>query len=251
MTYTDTEEFIPGELEQDLQESPSYPNAFGITFTPIIGGAIFAILGLLGAGYLFANTVLPTYQSNQELQTKIDETEAQIQQKQGSQQKINDAQQKLDLAKRQKQEVLALFAKEKTLDTLLIDINGFINARQGSLQGFEPERLDPIASVIKDGSLGANLDNKVKRQGATVSIEGSFDQIQSILRSVERLEQLLLIRDFKADLDKSTQTVRVDLQGKVLPPEKPTTNIKTTFKVNAIIPLTPEEAAAAASQPKK
>lgn len=249
MTYT--EEFIPADLEQEIQESPTYPTAFGITFTPMIGGAIMAVVGLIGAGYLFANTVLPTFQSNQELQAKLDETEAQIQQRQGSQQKINEAQQKLELAKRQKQEVLALFAKEKTLNTLLLDINGFINARQGSLQGFEPEKLDPIASVIKDGSLGANLDNKVKRQGATVSLEGNFDQIQSILRSIERLEQLLLIRDFKAELDKSTQKVRVDSQGKIIPQAKPTTNITTTFKVNAIVPLTPEEAAAAALQPKK
>ncbi len=249
MTYT--EEFIPGDVEQDLQEGPTYPTAFGITFTPIIGGAIFAVVGLIGAGYLFANNVLPIYQSNQELQAKLDQTEVEIQQKQGSQQKINEAQQKLELAKRQKKEVLALFAKEKTLDTLLLDINGFINARQGSLQVFEPERLDPIASVIKDGSLGANLDNKVKRQGATVELEGSFDQIQSILRSIERLEQLLLIKDFKADLDKSTQIVKVDLQGKIIPQGKPTTNIKTTFKVNALIPLTPEEAEAAAALPKK
>jgi len=246
MTYT--EEFIPGDLDQDLQEDPAYPTAFGITFTPIVGGAVFAVIGLIGAAYLFANTVLPTFQTNQELQAKIDETEIQIQQRQGSQQKINEAQQKLDLAKLQQQEVLALFAKEKTLDTLLIDINGFINARQGKLQRFEPEKLDPIASVIKDGSLGANLNNKVKRQGATVDIEGSFDQIQSILRSIERLEQLLLIRDFKAELDKSTQKVKVDLQGRVISKENSPANIKTTFKVNAIIPLTPEETAASALQ---
>ena len=246
MTYT--EEFIPGDLDQDLQEDPAYPTAFGITFTPIVGGAVFAVIGLIGAAYLFANTVLPTFQTNQELQAKIDETEIQIQQRQGSQQKINEAQQKLDLAKLQQQEVLALFAKEKTLDTLLIDINGFINARQGKLQRFEPEKLDPIASVIKDSSLGANLNNKVKRQGATVDIEGSFDQIKSILRSIERLEQLLLIRDFKAELDKSTQKVKVDLQGRVISKENSPANIKTTFKVNAIIPLTPEETAASALQ---
>ena len=246
MTYT--EEFIPGDLDQDLQEDPAYPTAFGITFTPIVGGAVFAVIGLIGAAYLFANTVLPTFQTNQELQAKIDETEIQIQQRQGSQQKINDAQQKLDLAKLQQQEVLALFAKEKTLDTLLIDINGFINARQGKLQRFEPEKLDPIGSVIKDGSLGANLNNKVKRQGATVDIEGSFDQIQSILRSIERLEQLLLIRDFKAELDKSTQKVKVDVQGRVISQENSPANLKTTFKVNAIIPLTPEETAASALQ---
>ena len=246
MTYT--EEFIPGELDQDLQEDPAYPTAFGITFTPIVGGAVFAVIGLIGAAYLFANTVLPTFQTNQELQAKIDETEIQIQQRQGSQQKINEAQQKLDLAKLQQQEVLALFAKEKTLDTLLLDINGFINARQGKLQRFEPEKLDPIASVIKDGSLGANLNNKVKRQGATVDIEGSFDQIQSILRSIERLEQLLLIRDFKAELDKSTQKVKVDVQGRVISQENSPANLKTTFKVNAIIPLTPEETAASALQ---
>jgi len=247
MTYT--EEFIPGD-GQDLNDAPAYPTAFGITFTPMIMGVLIAILGLLGAGYLAMNFVQPAWQKNEELKTKVQETQLQIQQKQASQQKIKVAQEKLDAAKQQKKEVLTLFPNEKSLDTLLLDINRFVNARQGKLQSFVPEQppanqpqLQPVPNLVIDGSLGPELDKKVRRKIYTVELEGSFDQIQSILRSIERLQALLLVKDFQAQLDKTKLKIVFDQQGKIVPQGQQTPPIKAAFKLHALLPLTPEEAA--------
>ncbi|GAC1469849.1 MAG: hypothetical protein NVS2B14_15510 [Chamaesiphon sp.] len=243
MTYT--EDFISNEPDQEFLDEPGYPSAFGITFTPRIGGIIFAVLGLLGAGYLMISQVLPTFQNNQDLQKKIEDTQEQIKQKQNSQQKINLAQENLDAAKLKKKDVLALFANEKTMDTLLLDINRFINARQGKLLSFVPEQQ---GAVVNDGSLGIDLNNKLKRQNVAIQLEGSFDQIQSIMRSIERLQTLLLVQDFQVQVGgQNPQKLVVNKQGQAVAIGPAT--LQTSFKLQLLKPLTPEETAALAPPP--
>jgi type IV pilus assembly protein PilO len=200
------------------------------------------------AGYLFTSSIQPQFTKNQELETKLAQTQDQIQQRKDNVQKIAAAEKSLDSAKAQKQVVTGLFASDKKLDTLLLDLNKLVNIRQGELQKFTPDL--PVATggssgaaVVSDGSLGAALNNKIKRKGVGIEVRGSFEQVQSILRTIERLDQLLLIKDFHADAEKETQKILVDAQGKVLPP--PVAVIKTSFKIQALIPLTPAEQAAA------
>jgi len=239
MTYT--EEFIPTEEGQDFNEGSAYPSMFGITFTPMIGGVVFGVLGLVGASYLLVNQVLPTWQQYQDLQAKVTEKQTQVQQKQDNQRKLVVAQQKLETARQQNKEVLALFATEQTIDTLLLDINRFIVARQGQLQRFDPDQPQQAAASPTPPT---GLDAKLKRKNVTVAIEGSFDQIQSILRSVERLQSLLLVKDFRAELGgKELQKFAVDQQGRAVTVGQPT--VRTTFKLQMLLPLTPQEAAAA------
>lgn len=242
MTYT--EEFIPVEEGAEIEEAPNYPSAFGITFTPPVSGALFAVLGLLGAAYLVSSLVMPSFQTYQEAQTKLEETKLQIQGKQASQQKIDEAQAKLKVTKQQQTQVLSLFANERTLDTLLLDINRIISSRQGSLQSFVPAQEPP--TVVTDGSLGLAVNGKLKRQGVAVQLQGSYDQIQSIMRSIERLQTLLLVRDFKADLaEENSQKFVVNRQGNAVLVGQPTLN--TAFNLEVLVPLTPEETAAAAA----
>jgi len=250
MTYT--EEFIPTESDEELNETSDYPTAFGITFTPVISGALIGVLGLLGAAYLVVNQVLPTWEKYQEVQTKVEDTQAQIQQKQGSQQKFNAAQAKLEAAKQQRKQVLALFSTEKTLDTLLLDLNRFIASRQGQLQSFVPDQQ--AATVVTDNSFGPGVNGKLKSKSATIQLEGSFDQIQSIMRSIERLQPLLIFRDFQTQVGTTNpQKFVIDRQGKAVSIGQPT--LTTTFKLQALVPLTAEEqqqaAAAAAPPPAK
>ena len=241
MTYT--EEYTPTEEDQELDSGPAYPSAFGITFTPIITGAGIAIVGLLGALYLLLNLVLPAWQKNQELQTKVQDTQDQIKQKQESQKKINAAQENLAKAQQQKKQVLALFANDKTLDTLLLDINRFIASRQGKLQSFVPDAQP--ATVVSDGSLGEGANGKLKSKTVTVALNGSFDKLQSIVRSIERLQTLLLIKDFKVEVgNEDAQKFAIDGQGKAVVVGQPT--LQSSFKLQVLQPLTPEESAAAA-----
>jgi type IV pilus assembly protein PilO len=225
-----------------LDQEPSYPSIFGLSLSPALIGGLLAIVGLAGSGYFIYSSLMPQQQANQELQTKLDSLKQQIQERQENAKKIAEAKIKLDKVKVQQKAVLALFANDKKLDTLLLDLNKLINTRQGELQRFTPD----VAStgVIADSSLGTALNGKLRRRSTDIEVDGSFEQMQSILRTVERLDQLLILKDFQADL----MVVPVNtVSGSGATSSTP--KIKTKFKLQAVIPLTPEEAAAAAPPP--
>ena len=252
MTYAD-QDFIPDGQE----ESPSYPTAFGITFTPQVGGIVFAVLGLLGSVYLFLNVVQPAWEKYQNLEEEVKNKQIQVERQKEIQLKIDQTKVKLEQAKQKNKQVLSLFANDKTLDTLLLDLNSFVKSRNGRLTNFQPQPGQD-SEIVNDSSFGAAVNGKLKRKIYNVEIEGSFDQVQSILRSFERLQALLLIKDFKADVsepqalfvDKGRVVpVIVDKNRKVLPGGKPT--IKASFKLVTLMPVTEEDTKEAAAQAGK
>lgn len=245
-------------IESDLVSNtsfispPTYPSVFGITFSPTVIGLCAAVAGIGVAGYVFVSTLQPQLTKNQELETKLAETQNQIQLRKDNATKIAAAEQSLDRANAQKQVVTGLFASDKKLDTLLLDLNKLINIRQGQLQKFSPDAPVPGsgssgAAIVTDSSFGIALNNKIKRKGVSIAVKGNFEQVQSILRTIERLDQLLIVKDFKADVDKTTQKIVADAQGKLIP--QPEATIQTSFKIQALIPLSPAELAAAAPPP--
>jgi type IV pilus assembly protein PilO len=252
MTYSS--DLIESDLATNTSflAAPTYPSVFGITFSPIVTGACVAVLGAGISGYIFLSILQPQLTKNQELEAKLAQTQDQIQQRKDNAKKIAVAEQNLDRANAQKQVVTGLFASDKKLDTLLLDLNKLVNIRQGELQKFTPD--PPVAgsgssgaAVVIDGSLGAALNNKIKRKGVQIEVRGNFEQVQSILRTIERLDQLLIVKDFRADVDKKSQKIVVDAQGKLVP--QPEATIETSFKIQALIPLTPAEQAAATPPP--
>ncbi len=231
---------------------PAYPSIFGITFSPLVSGLCIAAVGAGVSGYLFSSYVQPQLTKNQELESKLSQTQEQIQIRKDNTQKIATAEKSLDRANAQKQVVVNLFASEKKLDTLLLDLNKLVNIRQGELQKFSPDLtvagVDSRGiAIVSDSSLGAALNYKVKRKVVAIEVKGNFEQIQSILRTIERLDQLLIIKDFQADVDRKDMKIVVDAQGKLLP--QPEAIIKTSFKIQALIPLTPAEQSAATPPP--
>jgi type IV pilus assembly protein PilO len=255
MTYAD-EEFLP----EGQVETPNYPTAFGITFTPKVGGIIFAVLGLLGAAYLFVNVVQPEWARNQTLQDEKAKIQDDIQKLEDTKKKIALKKQELEAAKVQNKQVLSLFANEKTLDTLLLNLNSSIKEREGaSLETYNPGENSPATDgVINDGSLGAEVNGKLKRKTVNVELVGSFNQIQSIMRSFERLQTLLVVKDFKLETSDEPIIVLVDPSGKSVPgvrkKDKPgqagvvtnaNPNLKATFKLEVLMPVKPEEPNAA------
>jgi type IV pilus assembly protein PilO len=253
MTYSS--DLIESDLATNTSflAAPAYPSVFGITFSPIVTGLCLAVVGAGISGYLFTSYLQPQLTKNQELEAKLAQTQEQIQIRKDNDKKIAAAEQTLTKANAQKQVVTGLFASDKKLDTLLLDVSKLVNIRQGQLQTFEPDAAaagssgSSGAAVVKDGSFGAALDNKIKRKGVKIAIQGSFDQIQSILRTIERLDQLLIVKDFRADVDFSKEKIILDSQGKVISQTEPV--IKTSFKLQALIPMTPEEQAAATPPP--
>jgi type IV pilus assembly protein PilO len=231
--------------ETSFLAAPAYPSVFGISFSPMILGAGIAVIGGAISAYFFISSLQPQLAKNQELDSKLAQTQEQINLRKDNAKKIAAAEKERDRVIAQKQVVTGLFASDKKLDTLLLDLNKLINIRQGELQTFTPDAPVPGATgssgaaIVTDGSLGAALNNKVKRKGVKIDVSGNFEQIQSILRTIERLDQLLIIKDFHADVDASAQKIVIDAQGRVVPsaPAK----IKTSFKIQAMIPLTAAE----------
>jgi type IV pilus assembly protein PilO len=246
MTYSSDLLDHNAEVTGTFIAAPQYPSMFGITLSPMVIGAAVGLLGLGVSAYVYASYLQPQLAKNQELSAKLADTEGQIKQRQDVTQKIAQATADRDKLKAQQEQIVGLFANDRKLDTLLLDLNKLVNIRQGQLQRFEPESS---ATVVKDGAFGAALDGKLKRKSVSIALEGNFEQVQSILRTIERLDQLLIVKDFRADVDKSGQKIVIDHTGKIVSGPISEPKLKTTLKLQAIIPTTPEERAAAAPPP--
>lgn len=251
---TVSQDFIAVEEDQSQAAAPVYPTVFGITLTPLVSGVLVAVLGVAGSLYLLLNLVMPAWQKYQEQEASRAQKQAQVEQKQASLQQIGKVKTELAQAKQQNAEVLDLFASEKTLDTLLLDLNRLIesgnvrlkrNNVRAKLKRFVP--ANQSGEVIADGSLGSEVNGKLKSRVVNVEVEGTFEQTQSILRNIERLQPLLIVKDYQSTLAPPP----ADSRGRVV--RGPAT-ITTSFQLQALMPVNPEEAAKAAApanQPQK
>ncbi|MFN9405317.1 MAG: pilus assembly protein PilO [Dolichospermum sp.] len=245
---------VSGELnftKQVTEAENSAPAVFGITLTPPIIGSVFAGLGVLGAFYMLVNMVMPAVESYKEQETKRDQVQIETQQKQTQARQIGKIKADLATAKEQQKQILALFTDEKSLETLLLDTSLLIDSSNMKIFGssikakmkkFAPTTEKP--EVVTDSSFGAEINNKIKRSIIKVEIEGNFLQTQLIMRNIERLQPLLLVKNYDSKLsppeisaDKNNP-IPIDI-GKLI----------TSFELEALIPLTPEEEAALAPQP--
>ena len=245
---------FPGEGQED--EKPAGIVFLGMTLTPTILGAIAAVAGLGLAVYVFFNLVQPESEKQDKINKTIQETEIKKKEVQNKLQQKDKLQAEFDEAKQKKDIVLSLFAMPESLNTLSMDINRQIELRKATMVRFEPKPIkstapvDPKAppkdpSIVDDGSFGPAANGKIKRQLIDVGFEGNFEQVQSILRSIERLQPLLVFDNFKAELDKSEQQIAIDSSGKIIPVGNAETIVKTSFQVQVIIPVSSEELAAA------
>lgn len=253
MTLSDDLNFAEQAAELDAGASP-YPVVFGISLTPQIIGLVVGVLGILGSVYILLNMVMPAWDTYQQKQAQNSELEGQVLQKQATVKQKGKVTAELAQAKQQKQQVLALFADEKTLDTLPLDLNRLVeagnsqvsaNAVRAKLQKFVPVTQKP--ETINDGSLGIAINGKLKRTSVNVEIVGTYEQTQSILRNIERLQPLLIVRDYQSTLSLVQAT---DRSGKPIRRVGPAP-ITTSFQLQALMPLSPDEIAAANAQPKK
>lgn len=233
--------------------TPAYPVLFGIALTPKIIAIALSVLGLAGAAYMVMSLVMPAWEIYQQQQAKQSDLQGQIEQKKASIKQIDKVKQEQAQAKQQQTQVLALFANEKTLDTLPLDLNRLVesnntqisvNAVRAKLRKFVPTGLK--AEPIIDGTLGSQVNGKLKRSSINIEIIGTYEQTQSILRNIERLQPLLIVKDYQATLapEPAPQPGKVVLRVGPAP-------ITTSFQLQALMPLNPEEVAAAKVAPKK
>lgn len=258
-------DFIPGD--QAFDESPDYPVVFGVRFTPAIMGVLFALVGLGGAAALLFYLVLPEWDAYQQLKSQVTQSETELQQQAAIRQQIDTAKKNLEQAKQQRDDVLTLFANESALNTLVLDLNRQIDARnadlskrreqklaqcpsivQQNIADFE-DKVGPLATqarlktftplpaksgVISDGYYGPEVNGKLQRQAVTVELVGNYAQTAAILQSIERLQPLLVIRELTSTADEKSKGF-VAFPG--FPNCVPDTQITTKFQLDALLPL--------------
>jgi len=252
-----SEDFNFAEQGNELDDATSaYPVVFGVTLTPLIIGIVVGVVGLMGSAYMLFNLVLPALTTYNDQQTQSTILQEKINQKTIEAAQINKVKAEQVAAEKQKAEVLGLFSNETTLDTLLLDINKLIEASntqvpangvKAQLKKFVPSAKPEI---VKDGSLGPGVDNKLKRLTVKLEIQGTYEQTQSIMRNIERLQPLLIVANYQSELAPIETT---SLRSKHISMPKTPPKINTSFDLQALIPLTPEELAAQApttSKPK-
>ncbi|MFB8798366.1 MAG: pilus assembly protein PilO [Microcoleus sp.] len=263
---TAANEFIPGG---EQAEESSAKELFGIKLTPQVQAIAIAVLGIVVAGGIAYQFVLPEIQKSGEIKQKISEGKQTQLQLQAQIQKRAEAETKQEEAKQRLVEVTAMFASDASANTLLLDMTQLVNKINSSttltdrvgVQGdedkakltkFEPDILPAVApaavagavdpDILKDTSFGPSLAGKLRRKKYKVEFEGNFAQTRNFMRNLELMQSLLVVRNLKSELLVSNPTVEVDfLKGKIVPVVQPQAQIKTTFDLHALLPLKQEE----------
>lgn len=91
---------------------------------------------------------------------------------------------------------------------------------------FSPQGVE----IIEDGSLGTELDGKLQRYTVEVSMQALFPQTLSILRNLERLEPLIVIRDFQQSPQPPEGFSEEDLVGV-------TPMLQSDFTLQVLVPV--------------
>lgn len=229
--------------EQGYEAEPEFPTVFGLQLSPVVVGVIAAILLVGAAIFAFLNLVRPRLQERAQLQQQIAEQEEQLRNPAERERLLAEAQARLESAEQLQADVLALFADEDSLETLLLDLNARVQSvnagiddedRRAVLSRFDVDQ--EASGVITDGSLGEAVNGRLERRVYNVEMEGSYAQIQSILRNIERLQPLLIVQEFDTNLSTSDQTLAIDTQGNFVADAPATTKLTTGFRLDALLP---------------
>jgi type IV pilus assembly protein PilO len=122
-----------------------------------------------------------------------------------------------------------------------------MNAVRAKLNKFIP--VSPKPEPITDGSLGLQVNGKLQRSTINAEITGTYEQTQSIIRNIERLQPLLIVKDYQATLAPVVSRSPLDKTPVQVGPAA----ITTSFQLQVLMPLSAEDIAAAAAKatPKK
>jgi len=247
---TAANEFIPETDDEEV----SGPSLFGLQLTSQTIGIAIAVVGLLLAGAGIFKLVLPAMERGSNLNSEIQTKQQEIEQQNEKLLKREQAEQDLEAAKQRRANVTALFADEATLDTLLFDLNEQLNqvnagiqddALKAEIRNFEPVELEngEYEEIVKDSSLGSQVNDKLRRRKYEVAFEGTFEQTRQFLIALERMQPMLVVRNFESELMEQSPEVRGEYrQGQFVPlADQPQRRIETSFDLHALLPLSQEQ----------
>lgn len=243
-------DFIPPD-DADFIDEPLNPVVFGIEISPTIIAVLIALLGIGGASYGFVKMVKPVMERNDTLRQDIVAKTGQLASQRQQLEDVAKIEAQLEDAMQRRRNVYSLFANEETMDTLLLDINQRIESSNASLSGVRSQvfsrDIPPVLveaqlqsfsptekGVIEDSSMGESINGKLRRETYSVQFTGDYAQTQSILRNLERLEPLLLVRDFNMTSGQEVLETVIGEGGQVVARSK--TPINTSFQLDALMP---------------
>ncbi|MGC9525509.1 MAG: pilus assembly protein PilO [Limnospira sp.] len=247
---TAANEFIP-ETEEEEVSGPSF---LGLQLTSKTIAIAIAVVGLLLAGAGIFKLVLPAMQEGSNLNSEIQTKQQEIEQQNERLQKREQAEQQLEEAKQRRANVTALFADEATLDTLMFDLNEQLNQINAGIQDDELkaqiQKIEPVdlgdgkyEEIVNDSSLGSQVNGKLRRRQFEVEFEGSFEQTRQFLIALERMQPMLVVRNFESELMERSPEVRGEYrQGRFVPlAEQPQRRLETSFDLHALLPLSQQQ----------
>lgn len=236
--------------DEDEEEGASGPAFLGLPITPKVIGIAIGVLGVIlcGAGVFYL--VFPAWQEQQMLNSSIQTKQREIEQQNEKLQQQEAAERQLAEAKQRRASVTALFANEANLQTLMFDVNEQLNqinvgildeTLKARLIKFQPLNDEPV--IVTDGSLGPQVNDKLRRQEYEVEVEGSFEQIRRFMISLERMQTMLVVRDFNSQLLDRAPELRGEIrQGRFVPiDDQPQRRLRTTFQLHALMPLSDQQ----------
>lgn len=240
------EEYLSTPLmDEEFDLSLDYPTAFGITFTPQLSGIILSLLGMVGMVYVGLTFLMPAWNEQQQLQGEAAAQQAQLAQQSSEElaAQLAQAEVQLQQAERRKATILELYANRQDIETILYNVNNLFTARDVRLVSFEPEG-EP--AVIGDDTLGVEVKNRLKRQTYQITMLGGFQETLGVIRDIERLQPLMLMRNLQSSLVKTNG----GQEGETLTtPGQALDSLTTTLTLEVLLPLTPAEVAALAPPP--
>ncbi len=259
MSFAD--DFAPVEGDE-LEEGPSYPVVFGVEFAPPVQGILIGLLGLVGAFFLFTRVVAPVAEERQALQAQVAEKQANIASQRDLLQDREALEAQLAQAIEERVGVYGMLGSPISFETLLLDINrqieqvnaglpqlfatsladtvrfarllGATDAELRRLYSAELTQFTPnveLSGVVQTPEFGAELQGKLERQVIAVSFLALFDQTQTILRNLERLEPLVNIRDLRQEWAPLEGDISEEVQRRIARP------ISTSFILEVVVPI--------------
>ncbi|PSP16379.1 MAG: hypothetical protein BRC58_09040, partial [Cyanobacteria bacterium QS_8_64_29] len=209
-----------------------------------MGGILVGVLGVFVGAYLYLNWVGPAREEYRQLQQERRDKQAQLQGGTGASHERQQLQAQLQQARANRQFVASLLASEGALDTLIADLQQIVTETNTALgttaegERFELRKFQPTgegAQIVQDSSLGSALNGNIKRRSYAVEATGTFRQTLAVLREIERLQALLLVRNFQAEIAEPPSLEYQPAQQALVPQTQP--RLQVSFRLDALLPL--------------
>ncbi|NEQ38581.1 MAG: pilus assembly protein PilO [Okeania sp. SIO3I5] len=249
------------ELEEQEEEEGG-PKILGISLKdPRFIGGVIGIVGLGIAGFLGYNQLKPAIEKSAELRGEIKAADVKIKEQKKQIKERPKAEEEREKAQKQREDVTSLFASDKTMKTLLYDINKLmdqINAgitdedQQAKMTKFQP--LEPKGGnyIVNDNSLGPLVNGKLKRREFKVEFEGSYPQTRKFMIDLEKMQTLLVVKNLRTRLQQTNQAIEVEWrQNRFVAVSKPESRLRTSFDLHALLALSEQESLGKESSTKE